>query len=51
MDRKFYQTPTERKHPPGSFKDASGQLNGFDIDIASAVCAEMKMTCQITAQP
>lgn len=41
---------TEGTYPPWSFKDASGQLKGFDVDIANALCAQMKVTCQIAAQ-
>jgi lysine-arginine-ornithine-binding protein len=41
---------TEGTYPPWSFKDASGQLQGFDVDIANALCAQMKVKCQIVAQ-
>jgi lysine-arginine-ornithine-binding protein len=41
---------TEGTYPPWSFKDSSGNLQGFDVDIANALCAQMKMKCQIVAQ-
>ncbi|MFM0045621.1 transporter substrate-binding domain-containing protein [Paraburkholderia sediminicola] len=41
---------TEGTYPPWSFKDASGQLQGFDVDVANALCAQMKVKCQIVAQ-
>lgn len=41
---------TEGTYPPWSYKDASGQLHGFDVDLANALCVQMKMTCQIVAQ-
>jgi lysine-arginine-ornithine-binding protein len=41
---------TEGAYPPFNQTDPSGQLTGFDVDIANAVCAEMKATCEIVAQ-
>ena len=41
---------TEGTYPPWSFETASGDLEGFDIDIANALCAQMKMRCEIVAQ-
>ncbi|OAJ59370.1 ABC transporter substrate-binding protein [Paraburkholderia ginsengiterrae] len=41
---------TEGTYPPWSFKDSSGNLQGFDVDIANALCEQMKVKCQIIAQ-
>lgn len=34
-------------YPPFAFVDAAGNLAGFDIEIAQALCAEMRRACEI----
>ena len=41
---------TEGAYPPFNMKDKSGNLTGFDVDIAKALCAQMKAKCTIVAQ-
>lgn len=40
----------EGAYPPFSEKTESGELIGFDIDIANALCAEMKVECTMVEQ-
>ncbi|MGJ7491434.1 transporter substrate-binding domain-containing protein [Variovorax sp. ZT4R33] len=45
-----YRIATEGTYPPWSFKDAQGTLQGWDVDIANALCEKMKARCEIVAQ-
>lgn len=41
---------TEGAFPPYSFVNPDGSLGGFDVDIANALCAEMKAKCELVKQ-
>lgn len=41
---------TEGAYPPFNNVTADGKLEGFDIDIANALCTEMKATCEFVVQ-
>lgn len=42
---------TEASYPPFEFTDEFGQVKGFDIDIARALCTQMKVQCTFSNQP
>ena len=39
-----------RRTPDVAARDAAGKLQGFDVDIAKALCAKAKFDCEIVAQ-
>ncbi|WP_282604948.1 ABC transporter substrate-binding protein [Pelagibius sp. Alg239-R121] len=49
-DWKKLRIGVEGAYPPFSETTPSGELKGFDIDIANALCAEMKAECTMVAQ-
>ena len=40
----------EGAYPPFSWKESDGTLKGFDIEIAQAICAELKRNCVLVEQ-
>ncbi|MDJ1159808.1 transporter substrate-binding domain-containing protein [Chelatococcus sp. SYSU_G07232] len=41
---------TEGAYPPFNYVDATGQLQGFEIDIARALCSDAALTCDFQTQ-
>jgi arginine/ornithine transport system substrate-binding protein len=40
----------EAAYPPFAYKEANGEIAGFDVDIGNALCAEMRVECQWVEQ-
>ena len=40
-----------RDFPPFNYRDTTGELIGFNIDLARAICAELNVACTIQAWP
>ena len=40
----------EGAYPPFSLTDEKGQLQGFDVDMANALCEQMQVKCELIAQ-
>jgi polar amino acid transport system substrate-binding protein len=42
---------TTADFPPFNYRDKSGELVGFNVDLARAICADLAITCTIQAWP
>jgi arginine/ornithine transport system substrate-binding protein len=49
-DWKTVRFGIEGAYPPFSWTEADGSLKGFDVDMANALCDEMKVKCKLVAQ-
>ncbi len=49
-DWKTVRIATEGAFPPFNYVEASGELGGFEVDLARALCDEMKVKCTIAKQ-
>ena len=49
-DTQVLRIATEGAFPPYHFVNPDGSLGGFDVDIANALCAEMKVQCKLVKQ-
>ena len=41
---------TEGAYPPWNYMETDGELAGFEIDLANAMCEKMGATCEFVAQ-
>lgn len=42
---------TDSDYPPFNYIDEDGQLTGFNVDVARAICLELSATCDIQRRP
>jgi polar amino acid transport system substrate-binding protein len=42
---------TDDDFPPFSYRDAFGSLTGFNVMLAEAVCADLRLTCEFVPRP
>jgi polar amino acid transport system substrate-binding protein len=40
---------TDSDYPPFNYYDEEGQLSGFNVDLARAICRELAVTCEVNA--
>ena len=45
MQAKEIKFAMEPSYPPFEFTDQKGEIIGFDVDIANAICKEIQATC------
>lgn len=50
QDRMKIKIATEGAYPPFNTIGPDGKLSGFDVDIADALCAQMKADCELVTQ-
>lgn len=49
-DTKTIHFATEATYPPFESVNAAGKIQGFDVDVANALCAEIKAECSFSNQ-
>lgn len=49
-EARVVKVAVEGAFPPFNFLDSNQQLQGFDVDVAKALCAEARFECQLVVQ-
>jgi len=45
-----YKIATEGAYKPFNYVEPSGEIKGFDVDIAKAICEQMRVECELVIQ-
>ena len=48
---RVYKVAVEDNYKPFAYTDQTGQLRGFDVDVAQAVCGRLRISCEILPLP
>ena len=51
VERKVLRFLTSTDFPPFNYYDEEGNLSGFNIDLANAICSTMSVVCDIRVKP
>jgi arginine transport system substrate-binding protein len=51
LSGKTLKFATEPTYPPFEMVAPTGEMQGFDIDIANAICTKLKVKCEFISQP
>lgn len=50
LPKRTYRILVGKDYPPFNYRDQTGRITGFNIDIARALCLELNLSCQIIAK-
>lgn len=50
LPKRTYRILVGKDYPPFNYRDQTGRVTGFNIDIARALCLELNLSCQIIAK-
>lgn len=50
LPKRTYRILVGKDYPPFNYRDQTGHMTGFNIDIARALCLELNLSCQIIAK-
>lgn len=50
LPKRTYRVLVGKGYPPFNYRDATGKITGFNVEIARALCQELNFSCQIVAK-